>query len=361
MATTKASSKSPKPTVVITGSDGLIGSALVRALHTDYDIVGLDNDRESTLDELHELIYCDLTDGESVRVAFAKLRRNHGEKIASFIHLAAYYDFSGEDSPLYEKLTVEGTHRILRALQDFDVEQFVFSSTLLVMKPSDESRIDETSPTRAEWRYPESKLETEELIEEERGGIPAVSLRIGGVYDSWGRAAPLVRQLKMIYEKDFESHFFPGDPDSGQSMVHLDDLVACFRRVIEKRGALQGFQNFLIGEPEVVSYKELQETANELIHGKERSAIPVPKPLAKAGAQAMKAVGLGDESVQPWMVDIADEEYRIDIDKAREMLDWQPRHNLRDELSRIIERLLEDPKSWYEQNGMEVPEEVAAR
>lgn len=346
--------------MVITGSDGLIGSALVRALHEDYNVIGLDNDRESKLDDLYELVYCDLTDDASVREAFEKLRRENGLKIASFIHLAAYYDFSGEDSPMYEKLTVDGTRRILEQLQDFDVEQFVFSSTLLVMRPSQDERLDETSPTRAEWRYPESKLETEELISERRGGIPAVSLRIGGVYDRWGRAAPLVRQLKMIYENDFESRFFPGDPDSGQSMVHLEDLARCFQKVIEKRSELQGFQSFLIGEPEILSYKELQELANEMIHDKERSAVSVPKMLAKAGAKAMKAVGLGDESVEPWMVDIADQEYRIDIDKARKMLDWDPQIKLRNELPHIVGRLLEDPEEWYKRNGMEVPEEVAA-
>ena len=352
---------SQKPIVVITGSDGLIGSALIRALHQDYDLVGLDNDRESQLDELHELIHCDLTNEASVHKAFAELRRRRGDRIASFIHLAAYYDFSGEDSPMYDKLTIEGTRRILRELQAFQVEQFVFSSTLLVMKPSEDGeRIDETSQTQAEWRYPESKLETEQVIETERGGVPAVSLRIGGVYDEWGRAVPLAQQFKFIYEKDIESYFFPGDPDRGQSMVHLEDLVDCFRLLIEKRGELQGFQNFLIGEPEVVAYRELQEVANEMIHGKERSAIPVPKALAKAGA-TVKSAFSDDEFVKPWMVDVADQEYKIDIDKARTMLGWEPRHKLRDTLPYIAGRLLEDTAKWYEMNGLEAPEEVVAR
>jgi nucleoside-diphosphate-sugar epimerase len=81
------------------------------------------------------------------------------------IHLAAYYDFSGEPSPLYRTLTVEGTRRLLRALQQFKVEQFVFSSTLLVMKPVEQDEVNtERSVTENEeemWDYPRSKIEAE--------------------------------------------------------------------------------------------------------------------------------------------------------------------------------------------------------
>jgi hypothetical protein len=34
--------------------------------------------------------------------AFERIRIAYGERIASVIHLAAYYDLSGEPSPLYE-------------------------------------------------------------------------------------------------------------------------------------------------------------------------------------------------------------------------------------------------------------------
>lgn len=50
-------------------------------------------------------------------------------------HLAAYYSFSGKDSPLYKKITVEGTERMLRELQAFEVGQFIFSSSMLVANP----------------------------------------------------------------------------------------------------------------------------------------------------------------------------------------------------------------------------------
>lgn len=345
-------SHSQKPTVVLTGSDGLIGSALVRALHTKYDLIGIDNDRSSDIEGLRDLITCDLTDSSSVEKAFSTLKAQHGNRFASFIHLAAYYDFSGAASPLYEELTINGTRRVLKELKKFEVEQFVFASTLLVMQPSqDGALIDEKSPVQAEWAYPESKLKTERLIADQRGEMPAVALRIGGVYDEWGRAVPIVQQMKRIYAKEMESYFFPGDAAHGQSMVHLEDLVSCVEKVIENRKQLHGFQEFLIGEPNVMSYEELQDQIGELLHGEEWPAIRIPKPVAKLGAQAKAMVG-DEDFIQPWMVDLADQDYRVDISKAERLLGWKPRHKLRNTLPKIAGRLLEDEKRWGRENGV---------
>ena len=134
--------------ILVTGSAGYLGTALVQALASDYQVVGFDR----TPPQEHQptrsdFIECDLTQEESVRDALSTLRGRHGDQVTSCVHLAAHYDFSGEPSPLYRTLTVEGTRRLLRGLQDFTVEQFVFSSTHIVMKPAEEGDvITESSP-----------------------------------------------------------------------------------------------------------------------------------------------------------------------------------------------------------------------
>jgi nucleoside-diphosphate-sugar epimerase len=56
---------------------------------------------------------------------------------------------------MYQELTVEGTRRLLKALGQFQVEQFVFSSSLLVMEPAEgDEVIMESSPTKGSWDYP---------------------------------------------------------------------------------------------------------------------------------------------------------------------------------------------------------------
>ena len=170
-----------RPLVVITGSRGFIGSAVARALLDRYRVVGLDRPSQKEPQRGVAAIDVDMTSADSVRQSIATLRREHGDALSSVIHLAAYYDFSGDDSDQYDEVTVRGTERLLRELQELSVEQLVFSSTMLVHAPTEPGRpIDEDSPIDPKWPYPVSKVRTEAVIRAQRGSIPAVILRIAG-------------------------------------------------------------------------------------------------------------------------------------------------------------------------------------
>ncbi|HVS66527.1 MAG TPA: NAD(P)-dependent oxidoreductase [Thermoanaerobaculia bacterium] len=348
--------------VAITGGAGLIGSRAVEALVSDHRVFVLDaaDWPQGEPPPGCELIHVDLTDDGSVAAALEELRERCGGRLASLIHLAAYYDFSGSDSPLYSDLTVEGTRRLLRGLRrDFDVGQFVFSSTLLVMEPVDEEdeRLTEESPTEAEWPYPESKLEAEAVLRAERGDIPVVVLRIAGAYDEDGHSPPLGQHIKRIHDKQLESYLFPGDADHGQPYVHLDDVVSCLVKTVERRAALGDFEVFLVAEPDLMSHDELQDTLGELIHGREWPTILVPKTVARTGAWLKEHV-LGQEMfIKPWMVALADDHYPVEIGKARRLLEWEPRHRLRETLPEMVRRMKEDPRGWFERNGLVETEE----
>jgi nucleoside-diphosphate-sugar epimerase len=344
-----------RPLVLVTGSSGLIGSRLVAALVADYRVVGLDAKppRETSGDA--QWLECDLTKSESVERVLQTVQARHGNRIASVVHLAAYYDFSGEPSPLYDELTVEGTRRLLQSLQRFAVEQFIFSSSLLVMRPAgEEELISENSPTEATWDYPESKLAAEEVMSLEAGGIPTVILRIAGVYDEKCHSVPISHQIQRIYERQLESYFFPGNAEHGQALVHLDDLIRCLVLTIERRHELPRRELLLVAEPDVMSYAELQDQIGEELHGKEWPTIRVPKIVAKAGAWVQeKLAAEGEEPfIRPWMVDLADAHYAVDIRRAREHLGWEPAHRLRTTLPVMLAALQADPEGWYEANGL---------
>lgn len=137
--------------VLITGASGFIGSALIDKLAGRYTRVGLDRAPSRSPPPAAECVCINLTSKEAVKAAFERVRIAYGRRIASVIHLAAYYDLSGEPSPLYEQITVRGTEQLLEALKEFEVEQFVFASTTLVHAPSEPgSRINEDSPPRSE-------------------------------------------------------------------------------------------------------------------------------------------------------------------------------------------------------------------
>jgi nucleoside-diphosphate-sugar epimerase len=349
---------SDRPLVLITGSEGLIGDALVQSLANDYRTAGFDIERKHKDPEELDFINCDLTKDESVQTALAELERRDGARIASVVHLAAYYDFKGEPSPLYRELTVEGTRRLLRGLQRFEVEQFVFSSTHILMRPSEEGEpVTEKTPVDPTWAYPKSKLMTERLIQREHGAIPVVILRIAGVYNEEGHTVPIVQQIDRIARKDFQSYFFPGDPESGQAYVHLDDLVDLIRRVIDRRHDLGRYEVFLAAEPEKLEYEELQDIIGELVHGREWPTIRIPKVVAKAGAWALSQID-EDSFILPWMIDWADDDYPVSIEHAREKLGWNPRHRLRDTLPDMVEHMKRDPVRWRELNGLPQPDDA---
>lgn len=85
-----------KPVVLVTGISGLIGTRIIEAFSADYHIVGLDVKPVQTHMGEVDWIECDLTDDASPRDALTAVReKRQGDRLASVIHLAAYYDFSG--------------------------------------------------------------------------------------------------------------------------------------------------------------------------------------------------------------------------------------------------------------------------
>lgn len=354
---------SSKPLVVITGAAGDIGSTLSEALAADYRVVGLD--RAGMRAEI-PLIAVDLASDDSVRQAFAALRARHGDNIASVIHLAAYFDFTGEDHALYRTVNIDGTRRLLSALRDFDVEQFVYSGTMLVHAPGRPGeRIDESRPIAPKWAYPRSKAAAEDVIREEHGDIPIVLLHLAGVYDERRCVPTLAQQIARIYERDLKSYLYAGDPQAGQALLHKDDMVDAFRRAVDRRHELPKESVILIGERDAPGYAELQDRIGRLLHGEEEwTTLQLPKPAAKLGAMLEEkleplvpdAIDQGEKPfIRPFMVEMADDHYALDISRARQWLGWEPRHRILRTLPALVRSLKDDPLGWYQANGVTPP------
>ncbi|MXO86925.1 NAD-dependent epimerase/dehydratase family protein [Altererythrobacter aurantiacus] len=353
-----------KPLLLITGADGNIGRSLGKAFSRDFTVVGLDRSKDH--EDGPPIVEIDITSPQSMKTALEKIGDKHGRKVAAVIHLVAFFDFSGEPSPKYDQVNVEGTRQLLNALGGFEVERFIYASTMLVHEPQDPGeRIDEQTLFDPRWQYPRSKKKVEDLIRAE-AQMPYAILRLAGIYDSERAVPTLSHQIARIYERSLQSHFYSGPLNAGQSMLHRDDMVDAMQRAVERRSTLPPDAEILVGEPFAPGYDTLQDRIGELIHGaSEWETIKLPAPVAKVGAAAQNAaepivpdaIDQGEKPfIQPFMISMADDHYALDIKRAEDWLGWHPKHRLEDELPAMVANLKRDPVSWYERNGITPPQ-----
>jgi len=347
----------PEPhnaTVIVTGGSGFIGEALIRALAQHYKVICLDLKKPKQLPPGTHFLEIDLASDSAVQQTMNQLRQQHGQALASVVHLAGYFDLSGEPDSKYEEVSVRGTERLLRALQEFEVEQFIYSSTMLVHAPARPGQIinENQAFDPRDFPYRSSKIATEKLIHAHRGTMPVVYARLAGVYDDNCRNAFLANQIARIFERSPKGHLYPGDLRTGQSFLHVEDMAEAILRLIHRRSSLPPELPLLIGEPSVIGYGDLQSKMGQLIHGDDWETWQVPKALARTGVWIEDEVLNEDSFIRPWMVDIAEDHYAITIERVAGLLDWEPQHSLAESLPVIISHLKADPVAWYTANKL---------
>ena len=203
------------------------------------------------------------------------------------------------------------------------------------------------------------------MIRAEHKRIPYVILRLAGVYDEHAMVPTLARQMARIYDRDLQSYFYSGSTLVGQAMLHRDDMLDAFHRTVDRRAVLPPETEILIGEADAIGYDALQDELGYLIHGVDDwPTVRVPKPIATVGAWAHgklepvipDAIDSGEAPfIKPFMVDMADDHYALDIRRARDLLGWEPRHRLKDELPKLVAALKNDPAAWYKTSGITTP------
>lgn len=348
-----------KQTIIITGSNGFIGDAIIKKLSPEFNVIGFDKKiPDKSLAAQNYAV--DVSSPESISKAVDDVKVKYGHKVASVIHLAAYYSFAEEESPKYDQITVKGTENLLRLLKKLEVEQFIFSSTMLVHRPGEiGEKINEVSPVEPSWAYPKSKIDAEKILKEQHESIKLVNLRLAGVYNDHCHSIPISNQIMRIYEKHLSGHLYPGNADKGQAFLHIDDLVDAIDKIVSKRKELPSEVDLLLGEPKALSYDELQNIIGMLVHGREWDALKVPSWFAKLGAWVQHHTPfIRKPFIMPWMIDFTSDHYEIDISRSEKLIGWKPQHDLEKTLPLMIEALKKNPLKWYKENKLEEAPEL---
>ena len=348
----------PLPRLIITGSSGFIGKRLLDGLKDRYEVVGLARRSQSRCGApRHDNIswvQTDVGDRESVAAAFRMIRETGGADYV--IHLAAHYDFTGEDHPEYERTNVEGLRHVLDECRNLDLQRFIFTSSVAACRfPAPGTRLDESSPPDGGHVYARSKRLGEEMLAEYRDEVPSAIVRLAAVFSDWCEYTPLHVFIETWLSKAWNSRILGGRGASAIPYLHARELTPFFSRVIRHHQRIASAQ-VVIGSPNhTVSHLELYRLVHRYAGPDNRTPILMPAPLARVGVWGRDLMGrlLGRRPFErPWMVEYIDESLEVDASRSHALLDWQPRARLYMDrrMAFLIEHRKTDPLEWAQRN-----------
>jgi UDP-glucose 4-epimerase len=317
-----------KPTVLVTGGAGYIGSHVVLALkESGYQVVVLDNLVYGHKDLVASVLQVELLCGDVCDRAFLdQVFRDH--KIEAVLHFAAYtyVGESVEQPAKYYRNNVMGTLTLLEAMIAAKIPALVFSSTCATYGPPHQIPITEDHPQAPISPYGMSKLMVENILTDFDHAYNLRSVRfryfnaagadpegrLGEDHNPETHLIPLVlmaalgkREKISIFGTDYKT------PDGTciRDYIHVTDLANAHVRGLNY--LLEGGETsvFNLGNGDGFSVREVINTAKE-VTGK---SIVVEESYRRAGDPAIL---IGSAA------------------KAEKILGWQPQYS---DLSLIVE------------------------
>jgi len=268
---------------LVTGANGFLGSAVVRALLADglavRAFVRSGSDRRN-LDGLDvDIAVGDLTDRESVRRAAAGCD--------AVFHVAADYRLWVADSKPMYRANVEGSVNVLEAAAEAGAKGMVYTSSVAVLGINkDRTPGDEDTPVTVEdmvGHYKRSKYLAEQAVRRRAAelGFPVVTVNPStpiGPRDV--KPTPTGRILL-----DAAAGRMPAFVDTGLNLVHVDDVAA--GHLAAARLGVPG-ERYILGGDDFTLQQILELVAEHV--GRRASTIRLPHwsvyPLA-VGAEAV--------------------------------------------------------------------------
>lgn len=337
-----------KPSIMITGAAGFVGTALRESLSLEYDLICVDLLPAPSMlpgEEWHQI---DVTDNQAVDQLFRSLRL----PLSGLIHLAWYYDFSNLPHPRYQA-AVDSVAVLVEAFGRNAKQNapFIFASSMAAMA-STVPGVKQTpeSPRSEAWQYPASKVRAERALRTVAIAQPIVEFVLAGVYSDFCELVPLFQSIERIRRGNFQSWFFPGRTDRGLTYVHVADVARAMRCALHASyPTSQAIHRLLVGEETPVTNQEIFSATCAAFRRRQVPILKVPPAFAKLGAHVTGLIS-DDNFVQPWMIAFAEEHFEFDLSRTMQIIGWTPTRQLLGTLPTMLSLASRDTSEWLMRN-----------
>jgi len=346
------------PAILVTGASGLVGRHFLEAARDRFLIYALARrSAEQAGIPSHPRVRWIQADIGN-REALARVLYHVGRQgpVDFLLHLAAFYDFSNEDDPEFERTNVRGTRHLLELAGGLGIRRFVFASSLVVTEfPSREGPVTERSPTDADFPYARSKRKGEELVRRHAERFPCSIVRLAAVVSDWCEYPPLYAFLSTWLSPGWTARVLAGRGKTAVPYIHVHDLTRLLLTLLDRSEELPRLGVYLASPDGCTTHQELFRIATRCYFGRPVRPRHLPKPLAGAGILGRLLLGrlLGRPPFErPWMTRYIDRQLVADASCTRRALGWEPtpRYHITRRLLFMIERLKNSPIEWLARN-----------
>jgi UDP-glucuronate 4-epimerase len=322
---TDTNMSTPKPDVVlVTGVAGLVGSHLAEVLLAQgRQVVGIDNFNDyysveqkrnnvaGFIDHERFTLYeTDIREAEAMMQIFA----DHEPKAVAHLAAMANVRYSIGRAPLYNQVNITGSINLLEAAKAHETSNFVFASTSSAYGHTKQLPFTETDPSNAPLSaYPASKkaIELMGYTYHNLHAMNFTALRFFSVYGP--RARPDMMPFMVtdrIARGDTITLFNSGQMK--RDWTYVEDIVDGVVRAVDTP---LGYEIVNLGRGEPILMADFVTIVEELVGKKAVLECPDAPPSEPAITFA-------------------------NIDKAKELLGYNPQTDVRDGLAKLV--------AWYE-------------
>ena len=290
--------------VLVTGSSGFIGSALVRALAADrVSVAALDRNPSKAIEGLAAAYVCDILDADRLRFYVKEFSPE------IIVHLAARADLDGSTIQGYAA-NVDGVRNLLGAMREAGtVRRAIWTSSQMVCRPGYVPR--DQMDYQPHTIYGQSKVLTEKIVrEEDSAGLEWCLVRPTTVWGP-GMSAHYRRLLHMIARGRY---FHVGHGPYFKSYGYIDNVVHEYRQVMRASAEQIHRRTFYLADYEPIDLVAWCDAFQRALGGPPIRHMPraLAITLARCG-DAINMAGLRTFPFNSFRLNNVLTEYRFDM------------------------------------------------